>query len=235
MIALFKQFLDRIRFEGLSPFGRYYGVWKGKVLNTTDNDNQGKIQVAVPEVSGSDTIPVANLAYPMDPMFASFPPDVGDWVWVFFEQGDPRFPIYIGHWWAKNERPSDLNPPANTAPTKRFFVTESGHRLVFDDTSGSEEITLLHKGGAFVKLLADGTIEIDAGTNEVHVGRTEIGGTPNPILDTVATGTSMQTGPGHVHLTSQGPTSGPLTPAQVPITQAAPGVPPFLTTETKAT
>lgn len=235
MIGLFKQFLDRIKFEGLSPFGRFYGIWKGKVLATMDNDNQGKIQVAVPEVSGSETVGVANPAYPLDPIFASFPPKVGDWVWVFFEQGDPRFPVYIGHWWAKNERPASLNPDPNTAPTKRFFVTESGHQLVFEDKTGSEEITILHKAGAFVKLLANGTIEIDAGTNEVHVGRTEVGGSPNPVLDNIATGLSLDFVVGHKHLTSQGLTTGALGPDQVPITEPDTHTPQLVTTQVKGT
>ena len=212
MIAMLKQFLDRIKFEGLSPFGRFYGIWKGKVLSTTDNDNQGKIQVAVPEVSGSETTPVANLAYPLDPMFASFPPEVGDWVWVFFEQGDPRFPVYIGHWWSKGERPADLNPPANTAPTKRFFVTESGHRLMFEDKTGSEEVLLEHKNGSFLQIATDGTITVDVsaspGVNIIFKGLSTI---PVPLQE-LATKTSMDTGPGHTHIAPNGLTSGPLGP-----------------------
>lgn len=229
MIALFKQFLDRLKFEGLSPFGRFYGVWKGKVLRTVDNDNQGKIQVAVPEVSGSDTIPVANPAYPMDPLFASFPPAVGEWVWVFFEQGDPRFPVYIGHWWAKNERPSDLNPPANTAPTKRFFVTESGHQLVFEDKTGSEEILIQHKNGTSkITLKSNGDVVVDADGSKVQINSTsevDLGTVASPTLDNLATKHSLDPAAGHFHIGNLGVATSPPVAANIP---------PFVTTVTKA-
>lgn len=231
MIGIFKQFLDDIRFgNGLADYGRYYGIYRGKVMDTLDSTDMGKILVNVPEITRDPTKALSNPAAPLHPVMADFPPEVGDTVWVLFEDGRPEFPVWIGHWWTKPgtgmARPSDLNPPSGQKPTKRFFVTKSGHRLVFEDKSGSEEILIEHERThgtpalpTRIRLLPSGDIEIEVtgpGKTIVLADQTTLPPVVGPV-DKLATALSLDFAQGHIHQSSSGPTTGPLAPTQAPI------------------
>lgn len=228
MIGIFKQFLDSIRFgNGLADYGRYYGLYRGKVMDTLDPTNQGKIAVNVPEITQDSTKSLANPAFPLHPVMADFPPEVGDPVWVLFEDGRKEFPVWIGHWWTKQgtgmARPSDLNPASGESPSVRFFSTKSGHRLVFEDKAGSEEVRIEHmrtrtpSTPTRIRLRPSGDIEIEVAGQAVLLGdQTTLPPAVGP-LDKLATALSMDAAQGHIHLTSQGPSTGPLAPTQVPI------------------
>jgi len=233
VLGIFKEFLDEIRFgNGLAKFGRYYGLYRGKVMGTVDSTNMGKIAVNVPEITQDPTKSLANMAFPLHPVMADFPPEVGDTVWVLFEDGRPEFPVWVGHWWTKQgtgmARPSDLNPASGQRPTKRFFATKSGHRLVFDDDAGNETVELLHKSGARVFIDPTGKVEILTPTSGLEISLNGQG-LPFPPEELVRK-TAMSGGPGHTHMSSQGPTSGPLGPMGSGPAELSPG---FITTATK--
>ena len=80
---------------------RYYGKYRGVVLNNVDPMQQGRLQIQVPDVAGlapvtwaMPCVPVAGI---QNGMFA--PPLIGSGVWVEFEQGDPEKPIWVGCFW----------------------------------------------------------------------------------------------------------------------------------------
>ncbi len=80
---------------------RYYGKYRGMVLNNVDPMQQGRIQVQVPDVAG--LIP-ASWAMPCVPFTGTqsgvyVVPQVGAGVWVEFEQGNPDYPIWVGGFW----------------------------------------------------------------------------------------------------------------------------------------
>jgi hypothetical protein len=172
------------------------------------------------------------MAVPLHPVMADFPPEVGDPVWVMFEDGRSEFPVWIGHWWTKPgtgmARPSDLNPALGQAPTKRFFVTKSGHRLVFEDKTGSETVELLHKSGARVFIDPTGKVEILTVAPGLEISLNGQG-LPLPPQE-LARKESMTLATGHTHMTSQGPTTGPLGPGGSGPAETIPG---FITTATK--
>lgn len=219
MIEIFKQFLDSLRYgNGMADWGRYYGVYRGKVVSTIDPDNMGKIMVNVPEVTHDVNGQIPNPAFPLFPVMADFPPEVGDGVYILFEDGRSEFPVWIGHWWGRqgdHARPSDLSPASGASPTKRFFVTASGHRLVFEDKAGAEEILLKHKNGSLVRIAPDGSVTVDvSSTAAVNITLQGQPAVPVPVQE-LATKTAMSTGPGHTHMGPQGPTSGPLGPGGI--------------------
>ena len=96
---------------------RYYGKYRGTVVNNVDPMQIGRIQAIVPDVSGP--IP-SSLAMPCLPgagintgLFTV--PQIGSGVWIEFEQGDPDRPIWVGGYWGTvAERPvlSQAVPPA---------------------------------------------------------------------------------------------------------------------------
>lgn len=80
---------------------RFYGKYRGLVLNNVDPLQIGRVQVAVPDVSGiapsswaMPCLPVAGVNHGV----VTVPP-VGAGVWVEFERGDPDYPIWVGGYW----------------------------------------------------------------------------------------------------------------------------------------
>jgi hypothetical protein len=73
-------------------------------------------------------------------------PDVGDPVYVSFENGKIGFPMYMGGWWPKvdgtNYAEAHGAYNADGVPTKRSFRTKAGHELSFEDDAGNESVTL---------------------------------------------------------------------------------------------
>ncbi|MEK7322021.1 MAG: phage baseplate assembly protein V [Pseudomonadota bacterium] len=85
----------------MSENKRYYGKYRGTVVNNIDPMQIGRIQVMVPDVSN---LMLSSWAMPCMPvtginmgMFTL--PLIGAGVWVEFEQGDPDYPIWVGGFW----------------------------------------------------------------------------------------------------------------------------------------
>jgi hypothetical protein len=98
---------------------RYYGKYRGKVLENIDPLVLGRIIAEVAAVPGALT----NWAMPCTPYagfqvgFYTIPP-IGANVWIEFEGGDPNFPIWSGCFWAEGE------VPLESPPTSKVFKTE---------------------------------------------------------------------------------------------------------------
>ena len=80
---------------------RFYGKYRGTVIQNIDPEFRGRIMCEVPDVLGvvpsswcEACVPLAGPTGP--PMGAYFVPPIGAGVWVEFEQGDPNKPIWSG-------------------------------------------------------------------------------------------------------------------------------------------
>jgi hypothetical protein len=80
---------------------KYYGKYRGTVLNNVDPKKQGRIQAVVSDVSAllptswaMPCVPVAGIQFGVFTV-----PMIGAGVWIEFEQGDPDFPIWVGSYW----------------------------------------------------------------------------------------------------------------------------------------
>ena len=101
---------------------RYFGKYRGTVLNNIDPMQIGRIQIIVPDVS---SISPSSWAMPCLPvggiqMGVFAVPLIGAGVWVEFEHGDPDHPIWTGcYWGSAAEVPSTalLSPPPVPAIT----------------------------------------------------------------------------------------------------------------------
>jgi uncharacterized protein involved in type VI secretion and phage assembly len=80
---------------------KYYGKYRGTVIQNVDPLQMGRIQVMVPDVSNvipsSWAMPCLPVAGKQMGMFVL--PPIGSGVWVEFEQGEPDYPIWVGCWW----------------------------------------------------------------------------------------------------------------------------------------
>lgn len=74
---------------------RFYGTYRGVVVDTRDPLNKNRVRLQVPQVLSNQTTgwawPIVSVANT-----AVFTPSVGDGVFVTFEGGDPSFPLWSG-------------------------------------------------------------------------------------------------------------------------------------------
>ncbi len=80
---------------------KYYGIYRGTVVNNIDPMQLGRITVIVPDVGG---ITPSTWAMPCVPiagkqMGTYMVPQIGAGVWLQFEGGDPDHPVWTGGWW----------------------------------------------------------------------------------------------------------------------------------------
>ncbi|HVI46640.1 MAG TPA: phage baseplate assembly protein V [Chitinophaga sp.] len=81
-----------------------------------------------------------------------FIPEVGEEVWVDFENGNPEAPYAIAAAYNGNAKTSYGDAQNNL----KVIKTRSGHTIRLDDTSGQESITILDKGGNIIVLDTNG-------------------------------------------------------------------------------
>jgi len=80
---------------------KFFGVYRGTVVNNIDPMQLGRITAIVPDVSG---ITPTTWAMPCVPvagkqMGTYMVPQIGSGVFMQFEAGDPDRPVWIGGWW----------------------------------------------------------------------------------------------------------------------------------------
>lgn len=80
---------------------KFYGKYRGTVLDNLDPLQIGRILAVVPDVSAllptSWAMPCVPIAGKQ--MGTFMVPQVGAGVWIEFEQGDPDYPIWVGGFW----------------------------------------------------------------------------------------------------------------------------------------
>jgi uncharacterized protein involved in type VI secretion and phage assembly len=146
--------------ERSHPARAFHGLHAGRVADVQDPLQLGRIKVSVPSVFGDDSADLQTWARPCFPSGHFFVPDVDDRVWVAFEHGDPSAPVWLGEWYATGHTPPEAKA---SPPAKRVIRTAGGHRILLDDTSGSEQVVLENAAGSRIELSADGVLLHAAG------------------------------------------------------------------------
>lgn len=100
---------------------RYFGKYRGTVINNIDPLGIGRIQVLVPDVvTGLSTWAMPCLPWGGMQTGVFTVPLLQAGVWIEFEQGDPDYPIWTGCFWgSRSEVPTTVQqvPPAVPALT----------------------------------------------------------------------------------------------------------------------
>jgi len=129
------------------------GVVVAKVTNIADIENLGRVKVTFPWMPKTRGMEVesywARLAAPSAGGNRGFLflPEVNDEVLVAFENGDINCPYIVGQLWNKIDRPPKGTKPVYGAGkvNQRIVSSRSGHVIIFDDTSGAEQIIIKDK------------------------------------------------------------------------------------------
>ena len=116
---------------------RYYGKYRGTVINNLDPEQRGRIVAMVPDVQGliplTWALPCVPIAGKQEGVF--WVPQIGAGVWIEFEQGDPDYPIWVGGFWGSvAEVPlAALTPPMAPIGQNLVFQTSMQHLLMVSD------------------------------------------------------------------------------------------------------
>jgi uncharacterized protein involved in type VI secretion and phage assembly len=134
---------------------KYYGKFRGTVLNNVDPLQQGRLLCQVADVLG-----VAPSSWAM-PCFAFTGKQMGAWglpqigagVWVEFEQGDPDRPIWSGCWYGSVAEVPALALAAPPGVPNVVIQTQLQNTLMISDVPGpTGGILLKSTTGALISI-----------------------------------------------------------------------------------
>ncbi|HEX3034036.1 MAG TPA: phage baseplate assembly protein V [Thermodesulfobacteriota bacterium] len=188
------------------------GVTAGIVTNNQDPDGLGRVKIKFPWLSDnneSDWVKIATLMAGGE-RGSFFLPEVGEEVLVAFEHGDINHPYVIGALWNGQAKPPETNSDGqnnirkiksrsgheiifnddDTAKQEKVEIhTNSGHKIVLDDSAGGEKIEIIDKTGSN-KIIVDSvqnSINIESALQlKIKAAVVEIEGTTSLTLKSTA-------------------------------------------------
>ncbi len=170
------------------------GFYRGIVLDNNDPLKSGRIKVKVYPVFKDlvvDDLPWAIMADPMFGGYADvgsiFVPVVDAHVFVFFENGDHRFPVYFAGAPAIQTGTPDSPSESRTNgtyPNNRVYKSKSGIVVEIDDTNGSERYKITHPTGSIIEIDGSGNLKLTAtgNTTVTTSGNTNLNTTGNTVM-----------------------------------------------------
>ena len=144
---------------------KYFGKYRGFVIDNVDPLQTGRLMVQVPDVSGVLPSTWAMPCLPFAGTLSGFyvVPEIGSQVWIEFEQGDPDYPIWVGCFWG-----SAADVPALAlagAPGLQQIVvqTTGQNTLLISDTPGPTGGIMLQSSTGALISVSDAGITISNG------------------------------------------------------------------------
>jgi len=140
----------------MSDNQKYYGKYRGTVLNNVDPMQIGRLMVQVPDVSALIPSSWAMPSFPITgkQMGAYMIPQIGSGVWVEFEQGNPDYPIWSGCWYGSAAEVPALALAGNPASPNIVLQTALQNTIVVSDLPGPT-------GGIMLKSTTGATIIVN--------------------------------------------------------------------------
>ncbi|MBV8686503.1 MAG: baseplate assembly protein [Alphaproteobacteria bacterium] len=158
---------------------RYFGKFRGRVVDNQDPQKRGRLQVQVPAIMADQAIwalPCVPMANPDGSGFFSIP-DVEANVWVEFEAGNLDFPIWVGCFWA-----DDAVAAADAVPAVKFWRTKS-FVLRIDDDAGELTIEKTDGGGKLTISASEVAAEASSVLQTAGARKTKLSQASFDVLD----------------------------------------------------
>jgi uncharacterized protein involved in type VI secretion and phage assembly len=135
---------------------KFFGKYRGAVINNIDPMQTGRLQVQVPDVASllptSWALPCFPLSGKQMGMWAI--PQIGAGVWVEFEQGNPDYPIWSGCWFGSAAEVPALALTAPPPLSDIVLQTAAQNALMLSDLPGPT-------GGILLKTTTGALISIN--------------------------------------------------------------------------
>jgi uncharacterized protein involved in type VI secretion and phage assembly len=158
----------------MTDTGKFFGKYRGVVLDNIDPLQTGRLMVQVPDVTNilpsSWAMPCLPFAGIQSGFFAV--PEIGSTVWVEFEQGNPDYPIWAGCFWETAAQVPALALAAPPGLQQIVVQTVSQNTLLISDVPGpSGGILLKSSTGALISVSDTGiTISNGQGATIIMTG-----------------------------------------------------------------
>ncbi|MGH9429923.1 MAG: phage baseplate assembly protein V [Terriglobia bacterium] len=135
---------------------KYYGIYRGTVVNNIDPLQIGRIMVTVPDVGGITPSTFATPCVPLagKQMGTFMVPQIGAGVWIQFEAGDPDRPVWSGGWWGNAAEVPALALAGVPADPNIVIQTTLRNAIVISDLPGPT-------GGIMLKSTTGATIIVN--------------------------------------------------------------------------
>jgi uncharacterized protein involved in type VI secretion and phage assembly len=135
---------------------RYFGKYRGMVLNNVDPMQMGRLMVQVPDISGLIPSTWAMPCFPVTgkQMGVWVLPVIGSGVWMEFEQGDPDYPIWVGCFPGSTADLPALALAGNPVSPSIVLQTSLQNTLMISDMAGPA-------GGILLKTMTGALISIN--------------------------------------------------------------------------
>jgi hypothetical protein len=136
---------------------RFYGKYRGLVVDNVDLAPIGRVLVQVPAVLGENASSWAMPCVPAAGIQSGcyIVPPIGSKVWVEFEQGDPDYPIWTGGFWClMADVPALATAPPAIPPGQNIVLQTTGQNMIVvsdaPPTPASGGIVLKSTTGAMI-------------------------------------------------------------------------------------
>lgn len=139
----------------MSDGQKYWGKYRGTVINNIDPELRGRLMVSVPDVLTLIPSTWAEACTPLagptgPPMGVYLVPPIGAGVWVEFEHGDPNRPIWVGcRWGSQADIPSIAHAGLPVSPSI-VLQTAGQNMVVISDVPGPAGGIMLMSGPSSV-------------------------------------------------------------------------------------
>jgi hypothetical protein len=139
---------------------RFYGKYRGLVVENLDPEQVGRVLVQVPDVLGeipsSWAMPCVPAAGIQSGCFVV--PPIGSQVWVEFEQGNPDYPIWTGGFWGLvADVPIFATAPPAIPPGQNIVLQTTGQNMIMVSDAPPSPIT----GGIVLKSVSGAMIVVN--------------------------------------------------------------------------
>ena len=139
---------------------KYFGKYRGMVINNVDPMQMGRLMVQVPDISGLIPSSWAMPCFPVTgkQMGTWWLPQIGAGVWVEFEQGDPDYPIWSGGFWRTvADVPIFATAPPAIPPGQNIVLQTTGENMVLISDAAPTPAT----GGIILKSVSGAMIVVN--------------------------------------------------------------------------
>lgn len=157
---------------------KFYGKYRGMVINNVDPERKGRLQVQVPDVANviptSWALPCLPFTGQQMGFFAV--PAIGAGVWVEFEQGNPDFPVWSGCWYGLGTEIPSLIQPGMPPLSGVIIQTQLQNTLMISDAPGPA-------GGILLKTTTGAMIAINDVGITISNGKGAVITMTGPVVD----------------------------------------------------
>lgn len=144
---------------------KYFGKYRGTVVQNVDPEQRGRIQAIVPDVSNVVPTTWASACVPLTgkSMGTYLVPQIGAGVWIEYEQGDIDYPIWTGGFWGVAAEVPALALAGNPVSPSIVLQTGLQHSISMSDVPGPTGGIMLKSSTGAMILVNDVGITISNG------------------------------------------------------------------------